>query len=176
MPISDASQNSQAETLKREYLPTYAECFVCGENNLGGLGVRFYVEGEVVKGDFLPKDAHVGYQGLVHGGVAAALLDEAMGWPLGLRKGRICVSTEITVRFVRPVTLGRKYLVVAWAVSDNRRLWEAQGEIRDEENVVYAKGRGKYYPLAVEGTEAVDSYLSYRQGDRVVFHRNDPDQ
>lgn len=176
MPFFDATRESPSETLQREYLPTYGECFVCGENNSGGLGVRFYVEGEVVKGDFLPKDAHVGYHGLVHGGVAAALLDEAMGWPLALRKGRLCVSTEITVRFVRPVTLGKKYLVVAQAVSDNRRLWEAQAEIRDEEGVVYVKGKGKFYPLAAEDAMAVDSYLSYRQGDRIVFHRNDPDR
>lgn len=176
MPTTSGSEENTIQPVIREYLPTYSECFVCGENNSGGLGVRFYVEGEVVKGDFLPKDAHVGYQGLVHGGVAAALLDEAMGWPLGLRKGRLCLSTEITIRFVRPVTLGRKYLVVAQAVSDNRRLWEAKAEIQDEEGVVYVTGKGKFYPLAAEDAMAVDSYLSYRQGDRVVFHRNDPDQ
>ncbi len=173
MPISDDPNDSTTEPSKQEYLPTYSECFVCGENNSGGLGVRFYAEGELVKGEFLPKESHAGYKGLVHGGIAAALLDEAMGWPLGLRRQHICVSVEITVRFIRPITLGKRYLVVAQAVSDHRRLWEARAEIRDEEGVVYARGTGKYYPLSLEDTAGVADYLNYQQGDKAVFHRSD---
>lgn len=173
MPIADDPHDSTTEPAKQEYLPTYSECFVCGENNSGGLGVRFYAEGELVKGNFTPKEMHVGYKGLVHGGIVAALLDEAMGWPLGLRRQRICVSAEITVRFIRPITLGKRYLVVAQAVSDHRRLGEARAEIRDEENAVYARGNGKYYPLSLEDTAGVADYLSYQQGDKGVFHRSD---
>lgn len=161
----------KAKERSKRYLPTYKNCFVCGQGNPAGLGVRFFIEGDKVKAEFVPQEAHMGYRGIVHGGIISALLDEIMGWPLSLENGRVCISVEIRVRFKRPLPLGQRYIVSGEAVDDARRLWEGRGEIRDEQGLLYAAGWGRYLPLSEEETEEVSNYLTYGPEEERVFRR-----
>jgi uncharacterized protein (TIGR00369 family) len=149
----------------RRYLPTYDGCYVCGQHHPRGLCARFYVEGNLVKADFRPTELHTGYKGIVHGAVISGLLDEAMGWPLALRNGRMCVTAELQVQFLKPMAPGREYVVLAWADDDTQRFWIGRGEVRDAQGVVYATGTGKYFPLPAEESAKIDAYLTYQPGD-----------
>jgi len=155
----------------KRYLPTYERCFVCGQGNPAGLGVRFFIEGAKVKAEFVPTKAHMGYEGIVHGGIVSALLDEIMGWPLSLKNGRLCISVEIKIRFKRPLHVGQRYIVSGEAVEDTRRLWEGRGEIRDEQGLLYAEGWGWYFPLSEEETKELSDYLTYGPEVEPVFRR-----
>ncbi len=55
-------------------------CFGCGRLNLHGLRLRFVQEGDGVRAPFTPRLVDEGYGGVVHGGIVATLLDEAMAW------------------------------------------------------------------------------------------------
>src|SRR5207248_10441272 len=83
---------SRASALEK--LPNSFACFVCGDRNPKGLRVRFYIEGDSVSGQFMPCDEHMGFRGITHGGIIAALLDEAMGWAPALANRRFCVTAE----------------------------------------------------------------------------------
>jgi uncharacterized protein (TIGR00369 family) len=141
-------------------LPNYRHCFVCGDANPRGLGVRFHREGEAVVARFVPGAEHEGYRGRVHGGVLSALLDEAMGWAPCVHKGRFCVAAELSVRFVRPASAGVPLLVRGEMTADRGRLWDTRGEIRDDAGTLIARATGTYFPLSVEETKAVFAYLS----------------
>ena len=55
-------------------------CFVCGRENDFGLKSRFYeLENNEIMAVFMPSDEHQSYPGRLHGGVAAAILDETIG-------------------------------------------------------------------------------------------------
>src|SRR5689334_19363297 len=56
----------------------YPLCFGCGPQNLSGLQMEFRLEGEEIVSDFTPKEEHQGFAGVIHGGVVAAALDEAL--------------------------------------------------------------------------------------------------
>ncbi len=60
--------------------PSSRYCFVCGVENPVGLHVHFYTTapGEVSAEVILPEH-YQGYPGITHGGIIAALLDEAAG-------------------------------------------------------------------------------------------------
>lgn len=141
-------------------LPSYELCYVCGHANPLGLNVRFFVEDGAVTTRFRPSHLHAGYPGRLHGGVIAALLDETMGWAPCVAAGRFCLAVELNVRYVKSAPPDRELIVTGRATVTAGRIWEASGDVRDSEGVVYAKGKGRYYPLSVEETHAVMAVLT----------------
>lgn len=108
--------------------PRTRECFVCGA---GGIGVTFYrvTDGRVVALVALDK-RHQGHPGIAHGGIVAALLDEAMGraW-LATEGGGDALTADLAVRYRRPTPLGVSIRVEGWMVRPSRRLARAAGRL-----------------------------------------------
>ena len=150
-------------------LPNSTWCFVCGEDNEAGLKTRFYIEDEYVKARIRPKDHHWGYKEVIHGGVLAAVLDECMGWAAARSISRMCVTAELTVRYIRNAPTDRELTVITKVEKSNRRLVTTTGEIVDAEGVRYATAKGKFTPLTVERTLEVDDLLNYTGGEERVF-------
>lgn len=151
---------SDAHGTGTRFLPNYPGCFVCGDANPRGLGVRFRREGDAVAGEFVPGAAHEGYRGRVHGGVLAALLDEVMAWAPCVRTGRFCVAAEIAVRFLRPAPLGVPLHVRGEMTADRKRLWDTRAEIRDASGQLIARATGTYAPLSAQETAEILAYLT----------------
>ena len=144
-----------------EKLPNFHKCFVCGDHNPAGLAVRFHADGKTVQTTFTPREPQMGYEGITHGGVLTALLDETMGWAPVLIHRRFCVSVELTVQYLKPLPIGTEVTVIGWTTADRRRIWETEGEIRDAEGTVYTRGKGRYVPISDEQTRAVVDYLTF---------------
>ncbi|MEK7793558.1 MAG: PaaI family thioesterase [Candidatus Hydrogenedentota bacterium] len=156
-------------TVERTYLPNSRGCFVCGEENHAGLRTRFFVEDGKVKAHLDPSRHHCGYENVVHGGVIAAILDESMGWAAARAIGRMCVTAELTVRYVRSVPADRPTIVETEIVKSNRLLALARGRIVDADGEEFARAEGKFIPLSPEQTLAVDDQLLYRGGEERLF-------
>jgi acyl-coenzyme A thioesterase PaaI-like protein len=109
-------------------------CFGCGHLNPHGLRLDFYAaaEGDGVWAAFTPAPEHEGFAGVVHGGIVAAALDEAMGWAVFVR-GVWAVTAKIAIAFRRPVEVGVPARVVGRVVTDRGRLLDAAGELRRAE-------------------------------------------
>jgi uncharacterized protein (TIGR00369 family) len=118
------------------------------------------VEGETVTTRFRPDTRHAGYPGRVHGGIVAALLDETMGWAPCVQAGRFCVSVELNIRYLKPVPPDRELIVSGRTTDTSRRIWEAEGEVRDDDGNLYARGTGRFFPLSREETDAVMAMLT----------------
>ena len=58
------------------------QCYGCGDANPEGLGIQFRVEGRRVTGEFAARQAHQGFPGVAHGGIAAAAIDVTEVEPL----------------------------------------------------------------------------------------------
>lgn len=144
----------------RGQLPNYELCYVCGHANPMGLNVRFRVENGKVTTRFRPHPLHAGYPGRLHGGVMAALLDETMGWAPCVTAGRFCLAVELNVRYLKSPSPDQELIVTGRAESVEGRIWEASGDISDDAGVVYARGRGRYFPLSLEETDQVMALLT----------------
>lgn len=82
-------------------------CFVCGAENPAGLGLAFEArEDGSVDATFHCAPWLRSYEGTLHGGVIAAVLDAAMTNALHVN-GVTGVTAELTVRYVAPVRLDR---------------------------------------------------------------------
>ena len=144
-----------------EKLPNSSACFVCGDRNPSGLSVRFATDGERVVTLFTPREAQMGYNGVTHGGIIAALLDETMGWALAVANRRFCLTVEITVKYIKPVPIGVEIEVTGWVTDGLRRIWGAEGEVRDSAGMLYARAKGRYMPVSDEQTRDVVGYLQF---------------
>lgn len=110
-------------------------CFVCGPDNPTGLRLRFSREGEAVVAEFVPREEHVGWEGVVHGGILSAVLDDAMGNVFYLR-GYQALTARMEVRFRRPVRPGDRLSVRAWLASEDDRTLTTRAELARDGEVV----------------------------------------
>lgn len=151
------------------YLPNSAGCFICGDENEAGLRTRFFTEDGKVKTRVRPKVHHCGFEGVVHGGIVAAILDECMSWAAIRAINRMCQTGELTVRYLINVPDDRDLICVTDTEKANKRLVYTVGELIDDEGIVYATASAKFTPLTIEATLEVDDMLKYQGGDERVF-------
>lgn len=156
----------------KPYLPTYHNCFVCGQSHASGLCTRFYAgEGGKVHAQFKPNMTHVGFVNLVHGGIVTAFLDELMAWPIALANNQICYTGEMTVRFRKPVFAGQTYLGTGHppVQPEGKRYWDARGELTDDAGNVLVEATGRYFIASEAQTRAFGAQMTYAPGDLPVF-------
>ncbi|HEU5322016.1 MAG TPA: hotdog fold domain-containing protein, partial [Methylomirabilota bacterium] len=103
-------------------------CFGCGEANPEGLHIQFQIEGRRATGEFEARPVHQGYPGVAHGGIAAAAIDEAMGWAM-YAAGAWAMTARLEVKYRRPLPLGEPLEVTAEVLKDRGRWLEAEGEL-----------------------------------------------
>ena len=144
-------------------LPHTAGCLVCGRQNPHGLKLSLDVEEStgVVRTTFVPRPEHIGFEGIVHGGVLATVLDEAMVWAATWAARRFCVAAEMSVRFRKIATVGvplRIEATVAAAASKRPgtpRLIYTEATITDDTGAAVAEATGKYMLVSPERNREV---------------------
>ena len=142
-------------------LPHTAGCLVCGRQNPHGLRLSLHVNEAtgVVRVEFTPRPEHIGFEGIVHGGVLATVLDEAMVWAATWAGKRFCVAGEMTVRFRRSAGVGVPLHVEARVESQRPRLIQSVGTIHNSTGAVIAEATGKYVPVPPDRNRAVVATL-----------------
>lgn len=147
---------------RRELLPNSCGCFICGEANGGGVRTRFFVEDDAVCAEVVIPTHMNGYAGIAHGGVAAALVDESMGWAATVfcASRRMYLTGELTVRYLAPVPVGEPVFVRSRVVRDAGRVAFCAGEVTSGGNVCL-RAEGKFLPLSAEETMKVVGYLRW---------------
>jgi uncharacterized protein (TIGR00369 family) len=130
---------------------------VCGRNNDFGLKLSLFVEPTtgVVSVDFAAEPQHIGFQGIVHGGLIATVIDEAMVWAATWSGKRFCVCGELSVRFRRPAQVGETLYLEARVEFARPKLIQTACTIRTKEGGVVAAGGGKYVPMTPEKSREV---------------------
>jgi uncharacterized protein (TIGR00369 family) len=129
-------------------LPHTRSCFVCGESNPTGLNLRSETDGRIVRLHFVPKADHVGFTGVVHGGIIATLLDEVMVWACAVATKRFAFCAELNVRYLQPVRPGEATIATAELEANRRdRVFAAKAELGNGSGAVFAKATGKYLPI-----------------------------
>ncbi len=131
-------------------------CFVCDQDNEGGLRQRFFLDDELnrVVAEFVPSADHSGAPNYAHGGVTMAVLDEAMAWAIIAMKERFGLTRKAEVEFIRPVPIGVAHEVQAWVESFEGRSLMARAELRNPEGKLCVAARASYIVLTVEEAES----------------------
>jgi acyl-coenzyme A thioesterase PaaI-like protein len=133
--------------------PNSRMCLVCGLKNPFGLKGAFYeLEGGELLCRFLPVEEHQSYPGRLHGGIAAAILDETIGRAImmGTDEEVWGVTVDFSIRFRLPIPLRGSLRVVGRITKDGGRVFEGSGEVLLEDGSVAAEGNGRYLKMPLE--------------------------
>ena len=95
-------------------------CFACGTQTPRGMHLRFRQDGNGVLAETRTDETWVGWQGLVHGGLLATLMDEAVGYAVAAI-GRTGLTARLSVRYIVPVAPLQELVVRAWVRHSDRR-------------------------------------------------------
>ena len=121
------------------------ECIVCSTSNPASLRAKFYsVDKGKVEGVFTGRDEHASYKGRMHGGIIAAVLDEAMGRTLWTDR-----PDKLAVTATMDVTYGR-------IIYENEKMFNAEAEIVLPDGQIAAKSSGLY---VFQSQEQIDKVL-----------------
>jgi acyl-coenzyme A thioesterase PaaI-like protein len=103
-------------------------CFGCGAANDAGLQMRFEPIGGGAVAEFAVPERFQSWAGVVHGGVVALMLDEAVGWA-AWHAGHPGVTGKLEVRLRLPLRLGERVRVTGRVDQVRRTLVYASGLI-----------------------------------------------
>jgi uncharacterized protein (TIGR00369 family) len=120
------------------------KCFACGMENPDGLRLTWTVDGQTMTTLFTAEAKYQGWKGIVHGGILATLLDEAMARLSSIVCGD-ALTAEMTVRYVAPAHIGELLYVKGEIIKESRRLVEMKATIhrKDLSGEVVAHATGK---------------------------------
>jgi acyl-coenzyme A thioesterase PaaI-like protein len=141
--------------------PNSQMCFVCGMENPIGLKQFFYEDGNGrVMTTFTPGEEHQGYPGVLHGGIAATLLDEVLGRVI-IGRGEWLMTARIEIRYKKMIPLDQSLTIVGEVVRKTRRLVEARGELLLADGSVAVTATATYLPVPEEKLKDVEKALGY---------------
>src|SRR5580704_14145180 len=126
-------------------------CFGCGTSNPDGMRLRFSYD--ETRGCFVCRfrlgRRFTGPPGHCHGGIIAAILDDAMGKVNRLRDV-VALTVQITVNYLKPVPLNQPLRVESREVRVRGRRHFNLAEILNQEGDVLARGRGTFIAIDPE--------------------------
>jgi acyl-coenzyme A thioesterase PaaI-like protein len=103
--------------------------------------------------EFIPQADHQGYDGVVHGGILAALLDDAMANCLWLR-GVPAVTAKMALRYREPVQVGARLLVYGRLLQEREKVATAEGWITTVTGIRLVEATGTFFKLPAQSASA----------------------
>ena len=126
----------------------FGQCFGCAPNNGEGLHLEFWMMDGACHTHYKVPAHMCGFDGLVHGGIVALMMDEVSQWTLIGTLGKIGLTRDLKVSYLKPVPVETE-LVVEGRVAD-----------QDENNVkIHLSAMGK------DGEVLVTGESNYALGD-----------
>lgn len=129
-----------------ERLPSSRGCFVCGKNNPIGLRVEFVQTPQGATTLVNPGKDFEGFGGVLQGGIAAGLLDDAMWYAIFGLTGTVTMTAELTVRYKAPVPVETALTVNGELVAQRRSLYLCNARITLADGTLLAEATGKFLP------------------------------
>jgi uncharacterized protein (TIGR00369 family) len=130
-------------------------CFACGPENPIGLHMHFDPDADGVRAQLTLAPEFQGWKSVAHGGIAMALLEEAMAHAAG-HAGHRGVTASINVRFRKPVPIGEPLAITGRVAWQRRNVLGLEGRIHDASGALLADGEGKF--VSRGPVDAIDDY------------------
>lgn len=120
-------------------------CFGCSKENVHGLKMEFYEDGEEVICKWNPQPEFQGYSNILHGGIQATLMDEIASYVVYVKMLTSGVTSKLEVRYKKPVPTNKGEILLRARLKEIKRnlafihieLFGSDGEKCSEADAVY---------------------------------------
>jgi|TARA_B110001454_G_scaffold22084_1_gene21523 uncharacterized protein (TIGR00369 family) len=137
-------------------------CFACGIHNNAGLGMKFNrLDDGSVESLYDPRTEDQGFPSIMHGGILASLIDEAMAWALWSQLGVLGVTAKLEIKYRSRVTTDDSLLVSASVSKHTGRRVNVTADIRSVENKILVQSKALYLKLPADQQENLASQLGW---------------
>jgi len=124
----------------------FRSCFGCGPAHPTGLHVRCFGADDGVVSPIVVPHVYEGPPGAAHGGIVAAYLDEVCGAASLRGTGRLTVTGELSVRYLRPVPLEVPLLGRGAVVRDHGKYVDVEARLEELGTArLLATARGRFF-------------------------------
>jgi uncharacterized protein (TIGR00369 family) len=119
-------------------------CIGCGQDSAIGLKMRFEVDDDnSVHSTVTVPQPFQGWRDVVHGGVVALVLDEAMAYAAGAQ-GYLGVTAELKLRFRKAVPVGEPLVVRGNVLWQRRNVFGIEATICDAAGTLLASAEASF--------------------------------
>jgi acyl-coenzyme A thioesterase PaaI-like protein len=122
------------------------KCFACGPENPIGLHLNFDGDENGVTARITLGPNFQGWKDIAHGGIAMALLDEAMAHAAGAA-GHRGVTGSLSVRFRKPVPLGVPLDIHGHVAWQRRNVLGLEATVSDARGVLLVAAEGNFVSM-----------------------------
>lgn len=124
-------------------------CFACGKDNPIGLKLEFIEDDEYCRTTFISGRNYQGYEGIIHGGIIATLLDEVMA-RYAWKKYGAAATAKLEIRFLKPAPTGVPIHLMSHfvAVKRNERLFLMAASATLDDGTILAEANATVIKIA----------------------------
>lgn len=137
-------------TTELETLPGSPGCVICDNDHSNPRSLRLRIfwnpANQTVHIPCTPDESWCGYAKIVHGGLIASVLDEAMAWVVKQVTGDWAFTADYHVRYKAAVAPGRQYTAVARVAECGKRKITVQAECIDADGIAVAQAEAVFLP------------------------------
>ncbi len=119
-------------------------CFVCGRDNPHGLKLSFTFHEDLAGCRFSIPGHFQGWQGIIHGGIVATLLDEVMA-KAAHHAGYSAVTTDMSVQYKKPTPADTPLRLTGRVIDKQRRILFTEGELCDDDGILLASAQARFF-------------------------------
>lgn len=142
--------NPYAKSGNTEY-----QCFGCSPNNIIGLRLEFWDEGEYVIAKWMPRKSLEGFRNVLHGGIQATLLDEIASWVVQMRCKTVGVTSSMEIKYRCPVLVSDGEITLRGRVKEaGTRMAVIETELIGNDGKLCASAIVKYFLFNAEKAAA----------------------
>ncbi len=118
-------------------------CFGCDQENPIGLKLAFSpMENKYMAVKIVPRE-YQGYDGIVHGGILATMMDEAMAGYLNKSLGQKAVTARLDIRYRQPAPVGVPLTIASWEESRRGSFVNMKAAISLADGTIVTEATGK---------------------------------
>ena len=152
-------------------LPLERHCYGCSPTNPVGLQLGFYIADGQLYTTFTPGRHYCSWGSIMHGGIAATIIDEIAGWSVMFLRQSLCVTKNLNIDYHSPVTLHQPLTVISTIEQAGKREVRVAARLFNEQKQCCVAGTATLIPLSaplakrlnVMPPEDVDTFLAFIQ-------------
>jgi len=146
--------------------PNSRHCFACGIENPIGLKLKFFkTADDEVTAEFIAPPDYEGYPGVLHGGVTATILDEAVGRAFmgtDAATTKFMYTAELNLKYKQKVPTGKPLKIVGKQVKRVRWTGQAAAFLYDEDGTLLVEASAVLVDLPSQYNEEEREALGWK--------------